>query len=163
MELLYSDQSFRSVDRRLKWRVAVLCAVCTVLLGVFLAMMIIRNNWAAVAAAAAAGFFAIFFTDLLCMPLVRYRRLIRSALSGRSHEKTLEFDHTEPDTSSVEGVTCRSLIFLGDPDKHGSREMLLYWDCELALPELSPGSFYTVKYTGKHIIGIRQEAASSRP
>ena len=73
----------------------------------------------------------------------------------------------EPDRSVVEGVACRSLIFLGDPDRHGSREMLLYWDQELPLPEMEAGRAYTVWYTGRNIIGIQApdlpEVQSSRP
>ena len=100
--------------------------------------------------------------------LLRYRRLVRTALSGRSHEKALEFCRLEPDRSVVDGVACSSMIFLGDPDKHGSREMLLYWDRELPVPDLEPGTVYTVKYTGRNIIGIQsppswQEVPSYRP
>ena len=67
----------------------------------------------------------------------------------------------------VEGVACSSLIFLGDPDRHGSREMLLYWDQELPMPELKAGDVYTVRYTGRNITGIQSpdlpEVQSSRP
>ena len=67
----------------------------------------------------------------------------------------MDYVRTEPDRSVVDGVACSSLIFLGDPDKHGSREMLLYWDRELPDPDLEPGTVYTVTYTGRNIIGIR--------
>jgi hypothetical protein len=109
-----------------------------------------------------AGVFSIFFVELFCLPHVRYRRLIRSALSGRRHTRDLVYDHSETEVSTVDGIPCRSLIFLGDPDKHGSREMLLYWDNEFPLPALVPQTVYTVDYTGKNIIGL-QEAPSSRP
>ena len=163
MQNLYSDESYVSVDRQLKRRLVLLFAVLAVLLGVFVWAMITRTEWLAVLAACLAGCFAIFFADLFCAPLVRYRRLVRSALSGRNHEKTMEFVRTEPERSMVDGVACSSLIFLGDPDKHGSREMLLYWDREIPQPDLKPGRIYTVMYTGKNITGIQlQEDLSSR-
>ena len=130
--------------------------------------MIARIQGLAIASACLAGCFAIFFADLFCAPLVHYRRLVRSALNGRNHEKAMEYVRTEPDRSVVDGVACSSMIFLGDPDKHGSREMLLYWDRELPVPDLEPGTVYTVKYTGRNIIGIQsppswQEVPSYRP
>ena len=167
MQALYSDQSYSEINRQLKRRLIVLFVILAVLLGVFIWAMAVRNQWAAAASACAAGCFAIFFADLFCAPLVRYRRLVHAALSGRHHEKAMEFARLEPDSSVVDGVSCRSLIFLGDPDKHGSREMLLYWDQELPMPEMVPGTFYTVKYTGKNIIGIQAsdqpEDPASRP
>ena len=71
------------------------------------------------------------------------------------NEKTMEFVRTEPDRSMVDGVACSSLIFLGDPDRHGSREMLLYWDREIPQPDLKPGRIYSVKYTGKNIFTVQ--------
>ncbi len=155
MQNLYSDQSYLSIDRQLKRRLVLLFAVLAVLLGIFVWAMTARIQWLAIVSASLAGCFAVFFADLFCAPLVRYRRLVRSALNGRSHEKDLEYVRTEPDRSVVDGVACSSLIFLGDPDKHGSREMLLYWDRELPAPDLEPGTVYTVSFTGRNIIGIR--------
>ena len=159
MQVLYTDQSYLDIHRQLNRRFALMAAVLAVFLGLFLWAMITRIQWLAMVSACVGGCFAVFFTGLFCMPLVRYRRLVRAALSGRNHEKTMEFVRMEPDSSVVDGVACRSLIFLGDPDKHGSREMLLYWDEELPLPALDPGKVYTVRYTGKNIIGIQSEAA----
>ena len=168
MQILYTDQSYDRIDRQLKGRLIVLFAVLAVLLAGFLWALIARIEWLAMVFACLAGCFAIFFVDFFCAPLVRYRRLVRTALSGLNHEKTMEFARLDPDTSVVDGVPCRSLFFLGDPDKHGSRELLLYWDRELPLETLVPGETYTVRYTGKNIIGIQsaslpQEDPSSRP
>ena len=102
--------------------------------------------------------FGIFFLNLFCAPLSRYRRLVRGALSGRSHEKVMEFVRREPDRTAVDGVSCHSLIFLGDADKHGDRETMMYWDSELPMPELEPGVSYHVRYTGRNIIGIEAAA-----
>ena len=155
MQNLYTDESYVQIDRQLKRRLILLFAVVAVLLGIFVYAMVSRTEWLAMVSASLAGCFAVFFADMFCAPLVRYRRLVRSAVSGRSHEQTMEFARLEPDTSVVDGVPCRSLIFLGDPDKHGSRDVLLYWDKELSLPELVPGNLYTVRFTGKNIIGIQ--------
>ena len=168
MQNLYSDQSFLAVDRQLKRRLVLLSAVLAILLGVFVWAMVARIEWLAAVSACVAGCFAVFYADIFCVPLVRYRRLVRSALSGRNHERDLEFLRPEPDRSMVDGVACSSLIFLGDPDRHGSREMLLYWDREIPQPDLEPGTVYTVKYTGRNIIGIQsppswQEVPSYRP
>ncbi len=161
---LYSTQTDLAVSRRLNRRLAVLFIVTGLLLAVFVWAVITRTEWLAMASACVAGCFAIFFADLFCAPLYRYRRLVRSAVSGRSHSRTLEFARLEPDISVVDGVPCRSLIFLGDPDKHGSRDMLLYWDNEMQLPVMEAGAFYAVEYTGKNIIGLQPaEAPSSRP
>ena len=154
MQNLYTDQSLAVLNRQLNARLAVLLSGAAVLLGLFIWAMAARIEWLAMAAACLAGCFAVFFADLFCAPLVRYRRLVRTALSGRHHEKALEFCRAEPDSSVVDGVPCRSLIFLGDADKHGSREMLLYWDQALPLPDLEAGREYTVTYTGKNIIGM---------
>ena len=168
MQNLYSDESFTGIDRQLKRRMVILFLVIAVLLGLFVYAMISRSRIMAIVSACLAGCFAVFYADLFCAPLIHYRRLIKSALSGRSHEKTMEFLRQEPDRSMVDGVACTSLIFLGDPDKHGSREMLMYWDRELPMPDLEPGTEYTVRYTGKNIIGIQShpdlpEDLSSRP
>ena len=162
MQELYSEQALNAVSRKVNRRLAILCAALLVLLAVFVMAMITRTMWLAMVSACVAGCFAIFYLDLFCMPLIRYRRLVRSALSGRDHTKDLEFARVEPDLSSVEGVPCRSFIFLGEADKHGSREILLYWDNELPLPDLTPGETVTVKYTDKYIIGLLRGGSSSR-
>lgn len=159
MQVLYSDQRYADIHRQLNRRLAVLIAILVVLLGVFVYAMVVRTEWLAMVSATVAGCFAVFFWDLFCAPLSRYRRLVRSALTARHHDKEMEFVRIEPEPSAVDGVSCRGMIFLGDPDKHGSRETLLYWDQELPLPELEAGRVYTVRYTGKNIIGIQSSDA----
>ena len=163
MQAMYTEQTLGSVGGRLNRRLIVLFAVIAVLLAVFVWAMVSRVEWLAMVSVSVAGCFAIFFVDLLCLPLVQYRRLVRSALSGRLHTKELEFSHVEPDLSVVDGVACRSMIFLGEPDKHGSRDILLYWDNEFPLPELEPGETVSVEYTGKNITGLQRAGQSSRP
>ena len=76
--------------------------------------------------------------------------------SGRNHTETMEFKEAESEIFVVEGVPCRSLIFLGAPDKHGTREQRFYWDRELPVPPFTPGEQVTLKYTGRTIIGYEQ-------
>ena len=165
MENLYSTESYAAIDAQVRRRLIWLFAGVLVLLAVFVFAMVRRIQWLAMVSFSLAGCFAVFFGDLFCGPLVRYRRLVRGALSGRNHEQVLTFDRTEPDISVVEGVSRNSLIFLGEADKHGDREQLLYWDRELPMPALTPGQDYRVKYTGKNIIGMEAapEAESCRP
>ena len=163
MQALYSESSHQEVSSQLNRRLIVLGAVLAVLLGVFVYATAVRIEWLAIAAACAAGCFAVFYVELFCLPLSRYRRLIRSALHGRRHTISLEYVCTEPDESMVDGVRRRSLVFLGDPDKHGTREQMLYWDAELPLPSLQPGQQVSLEYTDRSITGITPEAVSSRP
>ena len=99
------------------------------------------------------GFIVVFVIDLFCLPLQRYKKLVLSALSGRTHTESLVYDHAESEPSLVDGVPCLGLIFLGEPDKHGTREQRFYWDREIPLPAFQSGSQVTLKYTGKNIIG----------
>jgi hypothetical protein len=154
MQNLYTEESYNAIDRQLKRRLALFFAVEAVLVGLFIWALVARIQWAAMVFACLAGCFGIFFLNLFCAPLSRYRRLVRGALSGRSHEKVMEFVRREPDRTAVDGVSCHSLIFLGDADKHGDRETMLYWDSEIPLPEPEPGRTYRIRYTGRIIIGI---------
>ena len=162
MQALYSDQSYLDVHQKLHRRLAVLYTVLSLLLAVFIFAMVTRTEWLAMVSLCVAGCFAVFFAEMFCIPLVRYRRLIRSALHGRSHTRTMEFVRVEPDVSSVDGIPCRSLIFLGEPDKHGTREQMLYWDAELPLPDVQPGQEITLQYTDRMIIGVLPEDPASR-
>ena len=156
MQDLYTKESYTAIDTRVKQRFLLLGIACGLLIGtaVFSALVKPPIEWLTMVSVLLAGCTAIFVIDLLCMPLVRYRRLIRGALTGRSHTKTMEFVRFEPDISVVEGVACRGEIFLGDPDKHGSREQLFYWDAQLPLPSLAEGQEYEVRYCGRNIIAI---------
>lgn len=163
MPALYTENTCEPVNRKLRARWIILAAVDVLLLAVFAWALSARIEWLAMAAATLAGCFSVFFVDLLCMPLVRYRRMVDNALHGRRRTKIMEFNRVEPDLSSVDGVSCRSLIFLGDPDKHGSRDQLFYLDREIPLPDLEPGAFYSVEYSGKTITALDPAAPSSRP
>ena len=151
---LYTGEMLSEINGRLKSRWIVLAAVAVPLLAVLVVSVIQRVKWVSMASAVAVGVFAVFWIDLFCIPRLRYRKLVMEALGGRSHTETLEFARMEPDPCMVDGVPCCSLIFLGKPDKHGSREQLFYLDLNLPVPELEEGKSYALKYTGRTIIGL---------
>ena len=153
MHELYSEKDLQLISGQLKKRYLVLGAVLAALLAAFIASMIVRTEWLSIALFILAGAAAAFVIELFCVPLHRYKKLILSALTGRTHTEALEYKETEAETSLVDGVRCRGMIFLGDPDKHGTREQRFYWDEELPRPAFSPGDRITLKYTGRSIIG----------
>ena len=156
MKELYSAEMLASLNGKLKKRWILVGIISALLLAGFVWSVAIRVEWLSIALLALLGVFLIFFIEMFCRPLLDYRKLLVTALSGRSHDRVMEYVRTEPDTSSVDGVSCISLIFLGDADKHGSREQLLYWDEEIPLPALQEGQSYTVRFTGRNIIAIGQ-------
>ena len=153
MNDLYSEKDLQQLDAQLKKRYLILGAVLAVLLAVIVYSMVIRVEGLTMVSVFLCGAAAVFVIDMFCMPLHRYRRLVTDALTGRTHTGTLEFSGVEEGSFRVDGVNCRGLIFLGDPDKHGSREQRYYWDAELPLPDFRAGDLVTLKYTGKNIIG----------
>ena len=156
MKDLYTAEMLESLNRKLKKRWILAGIISALLLAGFVWSVAVRVEWLSVVLIVLLSVFLIFFIEMFCRPLLDYRKLVVSALAGRSHDRDMEYVRTEPDSSSVDGISCRSLIFLGDPDKHGSREMLLYWDEEIPLPALQEGKTYTVRFTGRNIIAISE-------
>ena len=153
MQDLYSEKDLTELSAQLKKRYLTLGLVLAVFAALIAVSMVIRKEWLTTAAVFLFGAAAIFMIDLHCMPLHRYKKLLASALTGRNHTETLEYIGAEPELSRVDGVTCRGLIFLGEPDKHGIREQRFYWDTERPLPDFREGEQITLKYTGRSIIG----------
>ena len=153
MNELYSEQDLLSLNGQLRKRWIVLGILGAALLGLSVWSMIVRNQWLTMVLVFLLAAAAIFGIDFCCLPLLRSRKLLAAALTGRNHTEALEFERTEPDSSMVDGVACRSLLFLGEPDKHGSREQRFYLDAERPLPDFTPGETVTLKYTGRNIIG----------
>ena len=156
MNELYSEKDVEQLSGQLKKRWILIGAVLMVFLAVIVASMILRIQWLTMVSVFLFGAFAIFFFFLFCLPLRRYRRLLVSALTGRTHTGVFEFEKQEPEASMVEGVSCRGLLFLGEPDKHGTREQRFYWDARLPVPDFRPGEQVTLKYTGKNIVGLER-------
>ena len=154
MKELYTPETLSGLNRRLKARWIILGAVSAVLLGLIVWAMIARIEWLALASVAVCGVFAVFWTGMFCRPLMDYRKLVRSALTGRPRGASLEFVRAEPQVSTVAGVPCRGLIFLDEPDKHGTRDRLFYWDADFPLPELAEGAVYAFRYVGRSITAL---------
>ena len=153
MQDLYSDKDYADISSQLKKRYLCLGILCAFFLALFILAMVTRTEWLAIASLILFFVSMVFVIDLFCLPLSRYRKLIAAALAGRTHTETLEFSKLEEEISVVDGVRCRGMIFLGAPDKHGSREQRFYWDAERPLPAFQPGQQVTLKYTGRNIIG----------
>ena len=153
MQELYSEKDIEQISSQLKKRYILLGFILSVILAGFVVSLVIRVEWLSVVVFILFLAVAVFWIEMFCLPLHRYKKLIVSALHGRTHTETLEYEKTEDDTSVVDGVSCRGLIFLGAPDKHGTREQRFYWDEELPLPAFIPGQEVTLKYTGRNIIG----------
>ena len=144
MQDLYSEKDSEQISSQLKKRYILLGCILAVILAGFVVSMIIRVEWLSV---------VMFILLLAGWALGWLSVLIVSALHGRTHTETLEYEKAEDDTSVVDGVLCRGLLFLGSPDKHGTREQRFYWDEEIPLPAFVPGSQVTLKYTGRNITG----------
>ena len=153
MQDLYSEKDIQQISAQLKKRYILMGCVMAVFLAVFIVSMIIRVEWLSMVSLILFCATAVFVTEMFCVPLHRYKKLITSALTGRTHTETMEYEKTEEDPSVVDGVLCRGMIFLGAPDKHGTREQRFYWDAELPLPAFTPGNRVTLKYPGRNIIG----------
>ncbi len=152
---LYSEKDYQDISAQLKKRYLFLGCGLLLPLALIIWSLIVRVEWLTMVGVFLFCAAAVFVIELFCLPLHRYRKLLAAALTGRTHIETLEFDRVEPDTSVVEGVACRGLIFLGEPDKHGTREQQYYWDEELPLPDFHAGEQVTLKYTGRNIIGYQ--------
>jgi hypothetical protein len=153
MTELYSEKDINQINAQLKKRYTIIFIVFAIIIVLVIWSFIVRIEWLSMVSVFLAGVTLVFGIDLFCLPLHRYRKLMTSALTGRTHVGTFEFKQAEADVSMVDGISCRSLIFLGEPDKHGSREQRFYWDANHPLPDFHPGDQITLKYTGRNIIG----------
>ena len=156
MRDLYSENDLLQISAQLKKRYFLLGAFLLIPLALFVWSLVIRLEWLTMVSVFLFFAAAVFVVDLFCLPLHRYKKLLSSALTGRSHTETLEYKETEADPYVVDGVTCQGLIFLGQPDKHGTREQRFYWDREIPLPAFRAGDQVTLKYTGRNIIGYQE-------
>ena len=152
---LYSEKDLQEISAQLKKRYILLGCGLAVFLALFIFSMVIRMEWLSMVSVFLFCSLAVFVIEMFCLPLHRYKKLITAALTGRTHIETLEYKETEAETSVVDGVTCLGVIFLGAPDKHGTREQRFYWDKEIPLPAFNPGDQVTLKYTGRNIIGYQ--------
>ncbi len=155
MQDLYSEKDCQQIAAQLKKRYLLLGCALAVFLALIVVSVIVRVEWLTIVLVFLFFSLAVFVIELFCLPLHRYKKLVVSALTGRSHIETMEYKCMESETSIVDGVSCRGIVFLGEPDKHGTREQRFYWDEELPLPVFREGDQVTLKYTGRTIIGYQ--------
>ena len=152
MHRLFSEKDLQDLNSRIRRRFIVIGLLMALCLAATVWSFTQRIEWLSVVTVVLCGSIAIFGIDMFCLPLIRYRRLVSSALSGRTHTETFEYNGTESDLSLVDGISCRSIFVLGDADKHGTREQRLYWDAEHPLPAFQEGQPLTLTYTGRFVI-----------
>ncbi len=159
MQNLYDEKDLLAIRAQLKRRLAMLGLLSLVMLGVVVWTLLLDNHkenrpelWTTLAVMLW-GFMLIFWWDFFCRPLSRYARHLDTALHGRTHEDVLTYSRQSADVSLVDGVSCRDLIFLGEPDKHGDRDRMLYWDCEKNDPPFREGEDVRVRYYDRFLTG----------
>ena len=151
MQELYTQQTLDALRAQIRKRRMALLFPLLVLAGVLVFSCVQRIEWLSVVSSILICFLLVFAVEMFFRPLRAYEKLLEAALHGRSHEGDFVFSHAEPEVSVVDGVSCLSLIFLGDPDKHGTREQMFYWDRELSLPAFQKGQNVRLRYTGTMI------------
>ncbi len=162
MQHLYSEENLHAIRAQLKKRLAVLGVLSVAFIALIVWTLILDNHkenrpelWTTLAVMFW-GFTLIFGWDLFCRPLSRYARHLDTALHGRNHEAVLEYSGQSADVSLVEGISCRDLLFLGDADKHGDRDRMLYWDCEMKDPPFQEGEQVRVQYYDRFLTGYEK-------
>ena len=149
---LYHQSDLQQLNGQMQRRLSFIFGIAIVFLGLGIWSVTARIEWLSIALTVCVGAVLIFGIEMFWRPLYAYRKVLLSALHGRSHEVRVEFDRREEEISVVDGVPFTSLIFLGEADKHGTREQMYYWDREKDLPAFEPGKEYGIRYTGKVII-----------
>ena len=157
MHSLYTEQNLADLKKQIRKRMILLFIFLAAALVLTVATLLMddhrenRPEIITTLVVVLSGCAVIFIYDLLIHPLRAYSRHIDTSLHGRSHEVTVIFDHISAEDSVVDGVAYRDLIFLGDPDKHGIRERMFYWDLELPLPDFTQGQEITLRYYDRFI------------
>ncbi len=100
------------------------------------------------------GALGIFFWSMKLTPLLCYRKYLKEITSGLSRDVTgvvVRFDDT---TTFRDGLSFYALVVdigdTGDPED----ERLLYWDAQLARPDIRPGERVSVTAHGNDMIGL---------
>lgn len=162
MRNLYTEQDLSSLKKQLARREAVAFAVLALFVAGVIATLIMDNHrenrpeMLTTLLVILAGISFIFLWEMLVRPLLSYQRHLEQALHGRTHEITVLFDHIGEEDSLIDRIAFRDLYFLGEPDKHGERTRMFYWDLSRSLPSFRPGQEVTLSYFDRYIIGYRE-------
>ena len=159
MQVLYTEEKFSELKKQIGKRERLLFVSSFLFLAVIAAVLLTDNHkenrpeLVTTLLVIFGGGLIVFFWDLTIHPLRSYAKHIDSALYGRSHEIVAVFSHIGQEDSVIDGLTFRDLIFLGEADKHGDRERMLYWDTELPLPSFIPGQEIRLRYYDRFLTG----------
>lgn len=104
------------------------------------------------------GAFVLVFGLSFCVkPLKSYREHIRNSLCGRTHDIVYNFKRVEPDLSVIDHISFRSVVFDGEPDKHGITERMFYWDSLKEIPSFAEDEKVHIQYYDRFICGWSRE------
>ena len=163
MHSLYTEQDLSSLKKQIARREAVAFSVLAVFVAGIIAVLIMDNRrenrpeLLTTLLVIFSGASFIFLWEMLVRPLISYERHIEQALHGRTHEITVQFDHFGKEDSLIERISYRDLYFLGDPDKHGEKTQMFYWDLTHPLPDFTPGQEVSLVYYDRYIVGYREQ------
>lgn len=172
MNILYTEQEISDLTARINRRriITYILSVPFFALFVYFFAMHLRvtvtdpgpipDNTLKILAAIAAilGSFVLIFGLTFCVkPLKSYRAHITNSLHGRCHDVTYRFKAVEPDLSVIDHITFRSVVFDGEPDRHGITEHMFYWDNLKELPDFVPGEDVNIRYYDRFICGWSRE------
>lgn len=161
MTFLYSEDLFSRLSAQLRRRRILFWGYCLLCLSILIWLLSLddhkehRPDMAVMLLLIFSVSGIVFYLDILVRPLKAYARHLDFSLHGRARETTLVFDRVQPDISVVDGVSFRELIFLGEADKHGDRERMLYWDSSCSLPDFTRGQEMTLRYYDRFITAYR--------
>ncbi len=162
MHTLYTEQDLASLKKRLRKREALTFAVLALFVAGVIATLILDNHrenrpeLLTTLLVIFAGASFIFLWEMLVRPLLSYERHLEQALFGRTHEIPLVFDRFGEEDSLIDRISYRDVYFLGEPDKHGERSQMLYWDLARTLPDFKPGQELIISYFDRYITGWRE-------
>lgn len=162
MHTLYTEQDLLSLKKQLRKREAAAFAVLTLFAAGVIATLIIDNHrenrpeLLTTLLVILAGASFIFLWEMLVRPLISYERHMEQALFGRTHEISLVFDRFGEEDSLIDRISYRDLYFLGEPDKHGERTQMYYWDLSRPLPGFKPDQEIIISYFDRYITGWRE-------
>ena len=159
MHLLYNEENYSDLRKQIGKRERLLLLLFLLLFAVIIVVLMTddhkenRPELLITLLVIFCGGIIVFFWDLTIRPLRSYAKHMDSALHGRSHEIVAVFSRVGPEDSVIDGLTFRDLIFLGEADKHGDRERMLYWDTELPLPSFTAGQEIRLTYYDRFLTG----------
>lgn len=166
MNLLYTEEEMNRLSRRIKRRQLITLLVSLPFFAAFILFFVMHLRVSpsnpgpiaddtlkiyAIIACIVALCILVFGLSFLVRPLRSYRNHIQTSLFGRSREATYRFLRLEPDLSVIDEITFRSLVFEGEPDKHGLCEHMYYWDALKDIPDFSEGEEVSFRFYDRFI------------